>query len=203
MTSQSTPTLSRRTVLRGAAGAAAAGTGLASADSAAAQSASGGNESSGGPPEPDYGEWFSGTSNYERTVDKRGQDSVTITVGAQGNGGGFAFAPAAVRVDPGTEIVWEWSGEGGQHNVAAEAGEFESELVSEAGHTFSHTVTGTGIRTYACTPHKPMGMRGAIVVGSPSSGGGGVAEALTLAGGLGLVGVLFGMFAQGANDDGR
>jgi len=198
MTSEPTSTVTRRTVLRGAAGAAAAGTGLAGAGSAAAQ-----NESSGGPPEPDYGDWFSETSNYDSTVDKRGQEQVKITVGAQGNGGGFAFAPAAVRVDPGTEIVWEWSGEGGQHNVVDENGAFESELASEAGHTFSHTVTGTGIRKYACTPHKPMGMRGAIVVGSPSSGGGGMTEALTIAGGLGLVGVLFGMFAQGSNGGGR
>ncbi|MFB6170080.1 MAG: hypothetical protein ABEJ06_02935, partial [Haloarculaceae archaeon] len=80
--------LARRTVLRAAAGAGA--TALASggfASTAAAQSG------------PDYGGWFDDVGNYDgTTVDRTGQDQVTITVGAQGNGGTFAFDPPAVRV---------------------------------------------------------------------------------------------------------
>jgi halocyanin-like protein len=118
--------------------------------------------------EPDYGSWFDNTSNYDGTVDKTGQETVTITVGAKGNNGNFGFGPAAVRVDPGTKIVWEWSGNGSVHNVVDEAGAFESELTETAGYTFEYTVEKEGIIKYVCEPHEPMGMKGAIVVGTPA-----------------------------------
>ena len=37
------------------------------------------------PTEPNYKGWFDGVSNYDRTIDLRGQDRVTIQVGADGN----------------------------------------------------------------------------------------------------------------------
>jgi halocyanin-like protein len=166
-TSPTNPVVTRRTVLRGAAGAATAGVAASTVDSVAAQSAGG----------PDYGGWFDNTSNFDGTIDKTGQQSVTVTVGAQGNNGNYAFDPAAIRVDPGTEIVWEWSGKGSMHNVVDEAGAFESEMTDEAGHTFTHTVEQTGIIKYACTPHKTMGMKGALVVGNPSGNGAATATA--------------------------
>jgi halocyanin-like protein len=132
-----------------------AGLGVTTAGTAAAQDSG----------EPAYGDWFSNVDNYDGTVDQRGSDQVTITVGTSGNGGEFGFGPAAVHVDPGTTIVWEWTGNGGSHNVVAEDGSFESELISEAGHTFEYTVDGEGIITYACSPHKTLGMKGAIAVG--------------------------------------
>jgi halocyanin-like protein len=139
----------------------------------------GGGGGGGADAQPDYGGWFEGVDNYDgTTVDRRGQDSVTITVGAQGNGGAFAYDPPAVWIDPGTEVVWEWTGEGGQHNVAAEEGAgFESDLTSEAGFTFSQTFEETGIVTYYCTPHRSLGMKGALAVGddvpTTTAGGGG------------------------------
>jgi len=120
--------------------------------------------------EADLGTWFSNVSNFDGVVDERGQTEVTIKVGAPGNGGRFAFEPAAVRVDPGTEIVWEWTGEGGTHDVAAEDDSFGSELQGNAGDTFTHSFENEGITTYACTPHKTMGMKGAVVVGSAETG---------------------------------
>ncbi|EMA08188.1 halocyanin domain-containing protein [Haloferax denitrificans] len=148
------PTLGRRTVLRLLGGAAVSATALGSAaDAARAQS------------ETDLDSWFAQTSNYDGVADKTGSSTVTVTVGAQANGGAFGFGPAAVRVDPGTTVVWEWSGKGGSHNVAAEDGSFESELVGDAGHTFEQTFDSTGVYTYVCTPHKTLGMKGAIVVG--------------------------------------
>jgi halocyanin-like protein len=98
-------------------------------------------------------------------VDETGSDSVTVTVGAEGNGGGFAFDPSAVRVSSGTTITFEWTGEGGQHNVVAEeGGDFESELTSESGYTFEHTFESSGTVLYYCSPHKSLGMRGAVIV---------------------------------------
>ncbi|MFC7137914.1 halocyanin domain-containing protein [Halobaculum litoreum] len=142
-----------------ATGAAAAGG--AAATPAAAQSGGG------------LAEWFSNTGNYDGVVDETGSGSVTVTVGSEANGGAFGFGPAAVRVDPGTTVTWEWTGKGGSHNVVADGGAFESELVGESGHTFEHTFEEAGVYRYYCTPHKAMGMKGAVVVGDAEVGGGG------------------------------
>ncbi|MFB6141722.1 MAG: halocyanin domain-containing protein [Halorientalis sp.] len=141
----------------------------------------GGDGGGGGTATPvpaEYGDWFSNVGNYDgTTVDRRGQDSVTVTVGAQGNGGAFAFAPPAVRISPGTEVVWEWTGDGGQHNVVAEEGaDFESQLTAEAGFTFSRTFEEPGVITYFCRPHRTLGMKGALVVDPTEPGGAGGGE---------------------------
>lgn len=149
--------------------------------------------------EPDYGDWFNNVGNYEKTVDRTGEDEVTVAVGAPGNDGALAFDPPAVRVDPGTTVVWEWTGDGGHHNVAAEDGSFESELTDEAGFTFERTMTEAGVRKYACTPHTNMGMRGAVVVGDgdPAASGADAGEMLAIGGGLGMIGALFALFVAG------
>lgn len=186
-------TLTRRTVLRGAAGATAASLAAAGATPVAGQQTG----------EPDYGDWFENVSNYDGTVDERGQSEVTVAVGAEGNNGNYAFGPAAVRVDPGTTVVWEWTGKGGAHNVVAEDGSFESELTDESGHTFEYTFEESGVTKYACVPHEMMGMKGAVVVGggeSDESGGFDLVDTLTLGGGLGLVGALFATFALGSRE---
>ena len=147
------PTVGRRRFLQGATLLAVGGAAAASAGSAAAQAGE------------DLTAWFANVSNFSGIVDERGATRVTVAVGAAGNGGGFAFGPAAVRVDPGTTVVWEWTGEGGAHNVAAEDGAYESDLVSDAGHTFELPFESEGVSTYACVPHKAMGMKGAVIVG--------------------------------------
>jgi halocyanin-like protein len=132
--------------------------------------ASGGNESGGGGGgggPVDYG--LSGANGYEGPgsgTDATGQSEVTIQVGA--GSGGLAFAPAAVHVDPGTTITWEWTGEGGSHNVAATSdnADFESSIQSSG--TFEWQVPDdlSGIVEYQCDPHSGQGMLGAIAVGS-------------------------------------
>lgn len=116
--------------------------------------------------ESPYGGWFDETDSYNGTVDGTGQETVTISVGAGSSG--LAFEPAAIAIDPGTTVVWEWTGQGGGHNVAAEDGSFESETVSEAGHTFEHTFGDDAdgeIFKYVCVPHEALGMVGAVAVG--------------------------------------
>ena len=150
--------------------------------------------------QPSFDGWMSDVGNYSEVADATGQDEVTITVGAEGNGGAFAFGPPAVQIDPGTTVVWEWNGEGGQHNVVAEeGGDFESELTAEAGTTFEQTLEEEGVVKYFCQPHRALGMKGVVVVGSmPDSGGGGAtgpavpdsAKALVVALTSGLVSVL-------------
>lgn len=146
--------LHRRTFLRGTALAVAGGAAVAGtvAPAAAADGV-------------DLSTWFSDVSNFDGITDARGQTEIRVAVGAQGNGGGFAFDPPAVRVDPGTTVVWEWTGEGGMHDVTDEDGSYGSDLVADAGHTFEHAFESEGASLYACTPHRAMGMKGAVVVG--------------------------------------
>jgi halocyanin-like protein len=117
----------------------------------------------------DYGGWFDDTDNFDGTVDMRGESSVTVTVGAEGNGGAFAFDPPAIHVDPGTTVTWEWTGEGGEHNVAPDDGNFGSGEPTSSG-THEHTFETEGIHLYLCEPHDSLGMRGAVVAGDPSGG---------------------------------
>jgi halocyanin-like protein len=113
---------------------------------------------------PSFDGWMENVGNYDGVADETGSDEVTVAVGAQGNGGAFAFDSPAIRLSTGTTVVWEWTGEGAQHNVVAEDGSFESDLSSEEGYTFEHTFSEAGTYTYACTPHESLGMKGAVVV---------------------------------------
>lgn len=112
--------------------------------------------------EPDYESWFDNVGNYEGTVDWTGEDEVEVVVGAGDQG--LLFEPPAIAVDPGTTVVWEWTGDGGAHDVVDENGAFESELVDEAGHTFEHTFEEEGVYQYICTPHEANGKKGAVLV---------------------------------------
>ncbi|NEU55532.1 halocyanin domain-containing protein [Halorussus sp. MSC15.2] len=166
-------TLDRRTMLKtmavGAASATIAGCssgGGGSGDGGETSGDGGSGDSSGGSGSgsTDFGGWFDNTSNFDGVVDETGKSEVTVKVGAKGNGGNFAFGPAAVKVSKDTKVVWEWTGKGSLHNVVADSGDFESEQTQEEGHTFSHTFSSSGTHKYYCTPHKAMGMKGAIVV---------------------------------------
>jgi len=154
----------RRGFLRAATGAAAA---------AGATGTAAGQEGE----QPEWGGWLSGVEGgYE---DVRGESEVVVEVGAQGNGGSFAFSPAGIWVDPGTTVVWEWTGEGGGHNVVAQDGPagLDSDTYNEAGDHYQYTFeeADAGITNYLCEPHRDLNMYGAVAVGGdvPTTGGGG------------------------------
>ncbi|MFC4987431.1 halocyanin domain-containing protein [Saliphagus infecundisoli] len=112
--------------------------------------------------EGEIDDWLSDTPNYDGSVaDMTGSEEVTITVGA---GDGFAYDPPAVRVSSGTTVVWEWSGNGGSHDVSSEDGAFGSERQDAEGATFKHQFEESGFFPYKCTPHASMGMKGAVIV---------------------------------------
>jgi halocyanin-like protein len=121
--------------------------------------------------QPAFDGWLSDVGNYDGVADMTGQEEVRVDVGAEGNGGSFAYDPAAIQVDPGTTVVWEWTGEGQQHNVVTEDGpDLESELTGEAGFTFEHTFDTETVLKYYCTPHRALGMKGVVVVGDLPGG---------------------------------
>jgi halocyanin-like protein len=169
--------VSRRAVLRTAAGAtaASAATGTAAAQENGTEGGDGGG-GGGGP--PDFGGFLDQVGNFDgTTVDATGQDSATVEVGVQANGGAFGFGPPAIHVDNGATVQFEWTGEGGGHNVVSQGeGPLDSgDAVSSAGVNYEHTFEEDGIYPYVCVPHEGLGMKGAIVVGTDyptvSSGG--------------------------------
>ena len=172
----------RRTVLAATVGTLASLAGCQSTSSPGSQETQ--TETDGGstatstgtatPAEFDYGDWFADTDNFDGTADRTGQSSVTVSVGASGNGGAFAFDPPAVHVDPGTTVTWEWTGNGGNHNVVAQDDSFTSgDPVNDGGTTFEQTFDSAGMTKYVCSPHESLGMKGAVVAGDPSGGSGG------------------------------
>ncbi len=117
----------------------------------------------GGGGQPDLGGYLSGANNFGGSVtDERGKSNVTVDVGA---GNGLAFGPAAVHVDNGATVTWEWTGQGGAHNVVAEGETFNSGSTQGSG-TFEYTFEEDGVYKYFCVPHKGSGMLGAVVVGT-------------------------------------
>jgi halocyanin-like protein len=148
--------VSRRSLLKAGTGAAAA-TAVGASGTALAQSGE------------NYGGYLSNANGYDgTTIDMTGQSNVTIAVGS---GNGLGFGPAAVQVDPGTTVTWEWTGQGGAHNVVAEDGSFDSgETVADEGTTFEHTFESEGVAQYYCNPHKGVGMKGVVAVGDTAEG---------------------------------
>lgn len=105
--------------------------------------------------------WLQSARGAESIVDRTGVDEVVVEVGA---GDGFRYAPAAVRVDPGTTVRWRWTGQGGLHDVAFLNADVSTSLRDEAGAEFRHTFDAPGAYMYECTPHTGVGMKGAVIV---------------------------------------
>ena len=106
------------------------------------------------------------------TTDMRGEESISIEVGSDGNGGPFAYDPVAVRIDPGTEVHFEWTSD--MHNLALESGPdggWEGyDPIEDTGFSYSHTFEVDGVYKYYCSPHLALGMKAAIVVGDEDVG---------------------------------
>jgi hypothetical protein len=75
-------------------------------------------------------------------------------------------------------VTFEWTGEGGGHNVVGDSGPASDSLnsgdpVSEGGTTYEFTFENGGITNYYCDPHLSLGMKGAVAVGGdvPTTGG--------------------------------
>jgi halocyanin-like protein len=111
--------------------------------------------------------WLQDTPNFENIDDRTGEDSIDVTVGAGGNG--LLFDPPAIRVEAGTELTWNWTGNGGEHSVQAtqtpgEQWENPDGLVEGDDHTWSRDFTATGTHLYECAHHTGVGMRGVVLV---------------------------------------
>lgn len=100
-------------------------------------------------------------------ADATGEDELDVDVGSGEIG--FGFSPVAVEIDVGTTVTFEWTGEGGAHNiVAAEESEIdvdvEEERIDEAGYAVDYTFDEAGTYLYVCEPHVANGKVAAIVI---------------------------------------
>jgi len=100
-------------------------------------------------------------------LDATGEDELTVDVGSGELG--LGFSPVAVAIDAGTAVTFEWTGEGGGHNVVADEEseidvDIEEEEIADAGHTVEHTFDEAGTYLYICEPHLEQGKVGAIVI---------------------------------------
>ena len=103
-------------------------------------------------------------NNYDGTdsiVDETGADEIVIDVGPGNN---YQFDPAAVRIDSGTTITWEW--QSSNHSVTQTESEydFEDSGTQSSGSTHEETLEGSGAFLYKCRPHENLGHHGGIIV---------------------------------------
>lgn len=107
-------------------------------------------------------DFLSDANGYDGNIeDMTGEDSITIENGP--NAPDYEYDPAAVRIDAGTEVTWEWVSDG--HTVTTQDGpeDFDTGIENE-GYEFSHTFDEPGNVLYVCTPHEAIGQLGAVVV---------------------------------------
>lgn len=114
-------------------------------------------------------DWLDDAPNWDSpddTVDLTGEDEVEVLNGeVEGfEDAPYVFEPADIVVDPGTTVVWVWSGTDG-HSVTHENGEFDSDILDGDGTTWDYTFEEEGIYEYYCIPHRGLGQKGRVTVG--------------------------------------
>lgn len=83
---------------------------------------------------------------FVRSEPKAAADAVAIT--------GFAFSPATVEVDAGTEVTWS-NEDPADHTVTAFDGDFGSDALT-GGDSFRHRFAEPGVYRYRCAIHPEM-----------------------------------------------
>ena len=117
---------------------------------------------------PDIEPWVPNSNGFNGDIaDHRGENNVTIQVGAGPDG--HAFDPAVVMVDPGTTIKWEWVEGSGAHSVVSRVQvnndpDTIPDLIDDGTYSTSETLNIPEMKRYACYNHHNDGMLSTIVV---------------------------------------
>ncbi|MFC7069645.1 halocyanin domain-containing protein [Halobaculum lipolyticum] len=117
-------------------------------------------------------EWLADANGYEGEIRRQApRSSPTVMVGEHTDDG-LAFAPPAIEVAPGTNVRWDWTGDGAPHNVVALDGTFDSGRTNaQHGTQYHYVFTEPGVHRYVSEPDREDGMRGVVVVAEPPSSG--------------------------------
>ena len=88
------------------------------------------------------------------------------------------FVPDILKIAPGDRVTWVNEADE-EHDVVTfpdgfprGAEGFQSPIMTQAGERFSHQFDVPGTYEYHCIPHLPMGMKGVVIVGQPTSADG-------------------------------
>lgn len=103
-------------------------------------------------------------NNYDGDFeDLTGEDEVTVIVS---DDHGNSFDPAAIEIDPGTTVVWEWedSGHSATHEPLGDEDQLWDSEVLNAGDEYDYTFDDAGDYAYVCTPHRAQDHLGGVRV---------------------------------------
>lgn len=117
-------------------------------------------------------EWVSAADNVDDEddiEDMTGESEVRIRHGESGDQGNYISEPGIVRIDSGTDVIYEWVSSG--HTLTEIEGEGETitgweDHDSTEGEGFEHTVTfgESGVALWECVPHRAQNHRGGVIV---------------------------------------
>lgn len=110
--------------------------------------------------------WLSDANNFDgEAVEKTNADTVTIQVGAKAGDRHLAFDPPVVMISTGTTVQWQWTGNGGAHDVVfIDADVRSSQIHADSGSHFQHTFERQGSYRFVYKPHEDFGQKGAVIV---------------------------------------
>ncbi|MFC7072817.1 halocyanin domain-containing protein [Halovenus rubra] len=134
-------------------------------------STGGSNPDGGSDVKTQVDDYLAEANGYDGSIaDRTGKDAISIKNGV--NHPHYAFGHAAVRIDVGTEVTWEWVSNG--HSVTANEGAYFDSGIESEGFTWSQTFDEPGVILYECGTHAALGQLGAIIVeGESGSADGG------------------------------
>lgn len=97
----------------------------------------------------------------------------TIKMVTHTDKGAYAFEPNKITVASGDKVTWI-NAQDDTHNIMSEGTPegvkpFESPMLEKKGQSWSYTFTKSGTYSFHCHPHAGAGMRGEIIVDSPSA----------------------------------
>lgn len=111
------------------------------------------------------------TGNGDEDETDGNQQVETMIVGPEGEP---VFEPEFLEVEPGTTVQFEWDSDGHNIELTEQPPNSDWEGVPQAqneGFVHNHTFEAEGIYEFVSGPSEDEGMRGAVVVGEPTTGG--------------------------------
>jgi halocyanin-like protein len=117
-------------------------------------------------------DWLADANGYEGEIKRYGPRSQPEILVGEPIDGEMAFAPPVIEVAPMSNVHWEWTGHGGQHNVVALDGTFDSGRTNaQPGISYHYVFDEPGEYPFVSEPHYEDGMKGAVIVQEPPSTG--------------------------------
>ncbi|WP_435146876.1 halocyanin domain-containing protein [Halobaculum sp. P14] len=129
-------------------------------------------ERSGAATDTPLEDWLADANGYDGTPRRYGPGSRPRIAVGEPLDDGLAFAPPVIEVPPETVVHWDWTGHGGQHNVVALDGTFDSGRTNaQPGTGYHYYFDEPGEHRYVSEPHRSDGMKGAVLVREPPKTG--------------------------------